>query len=99
NPRIDHHTTTRRNQMSVLTCILLTTLSALTILAIYLWQITPEPKDLAEEILRKRKPTNPARHTYARKPQPNMTHINWSSYTSPSTRVLARTRARETVRP
>lgn len=62
--------------MSVLTCVLLTALSALTILAIYLWQITPEPKDLADEVLRKRKRTAPAATMFATRPQPNMTHIN-----------------------
>jgi len=70
----------RREVMSVAALILLSLSSAIFALAAYLWYLTPDPKDLAEEVLCQTKPraktTTLSGNNFAGKPQPNMTHIN-----------------------
>lgn len=41
----------------------------------YLWYITPDPKDVAEQVLRQCKRKKASVITFA-KPQPNLTHID-----------------------
>jgi hypothetical protein len=62
--------------MSVAAYILLSFSAAVFALAAYLWYLTPDPKDLAKEVLCQTKRPKNVGVNFASRPQPNMTHIN-----------------------
>ena len=66
--------------MTVVALILLSISSVIFALGAYLWYLTPDPKDLAEEVLCQMKPRSKTPKStgsdFANKPQPNLTHIN-----------------------
>jgi hypothetical protein len=66
--------------MTVAALILLSISSVIFALGAYLWYLTPDPKDLAEEVLCQTKPRSKTPKStgsnFANKPQPNLTHIN-----------------------
>jgi hypothetical protein len=66
--------------MTAAALILLSLSTVIFAVGAYLWYLTPDPKDLAEEVLCQAKPhsktTKRSGNNFASKPQPNMTHIN-----------------------
>jgi hypothetical protein len=62
--------------MFIAAYIFLALSTAVIAFAAYLWYLTPDPKDLAEEVLCQTKRPKNAGVSFASKPQPNMTHIN-----------------------
>ena len=60
--------------MSVVTDIFLAVLALGLPAVAYLWYVTPDPQDLANEVLCKK--TKNTGSGCASRPQPNMTHVN-----------------------
>jgi len=70
----------REEVMSVAVLVLLSLSTAIFALGAYLWYLTPDPKDLAEEVTKPHgKTTKRFGGSFASKPQSNITHISCSS--------------------
>jgi hypothetical protein len=62
--------------MSLVTEIFLAILALLLPALAYLWYVTPDPRDLANEVLSRSKRTRNTGSGFARRPQANVTHVN-----------------------
>ena len=62
--------------MSVAAYILIALLPPAAAFVAYLWYLTPDPKDVAEQVLRSSKRKNGTLLHLAPRPQPDLTHIN-----------------------